>query len=429
MSGNSQKKLLKSTEGCKAAGLSNFESGLKQFDAAADLLDLDADIRRTLRMPDREIIAEVVLRRDDGSLVSLSGYRVQHNNVRGPFKGGIRFHPEVDLDEVRALAALMTWKTALVDVPYGGAKGGITFDPSDYSQGELERISRRFFRVIDPDVGPHRDIPAPDMNTNAQVMAWFMDEYEQKHGHAPAVVTGKPVELGGSLGREAATGRGVAIITRETAQHFDVDLKGASVVIQGFGNVGSHAADVLHQMGAKIVAVSDASGGYHKPEGFSVPDLIAYVKKNGIVDGYQEGTRIDNAELLTLPCDFLIPAALGGVINEKNVDDLNCQFVVEGANAPTTSGAAEILWDKKVPVVPDILANAGGVTVSYFEWVQNLQQLHWSEDQVNEMLEKKLVSAFQRVVALHDEKHVSLRMAAYMVGIESVAKAFMLRGV
>ncbi len=408
--------------------MSSFDACMQQFNAAADLLDLDADIRSTLCKPDREIAVEVMFRRDDGSLDSLTGYRVQHNNVCGPFKGGIRFHPEVDLDEVRALAALMTWKTALVGVPFGGAKGGIAFDPSEYSHGELERISRRFFREIDPDVGPHRDIPAPDMNTNEQVMAWFMDEYEQRHGHAPAVVTGKPVELGGSLGRAAATGRGVAIITRETAQHFGVDLSGASVVIQGFGNVGSYAADVLYQMGAKIIAVSDVHGGIHNAGGFTIPELIDYVKERGSVVGYPHAESIENADLLTLPCDFLIPAALGGVINESNVDELQCRFVIEGANAPTTPAAAEKLWDKKIRVAPDILANAGGVTVSYFEWVQNLQQLNWTEDQVNKMLEKKLVAAFNRVVALHEKKNVSLRMAAYMVGIKIVAKAFMLRG-
>jgi glutamate dehydrogenase (NAD(P)+) len=402
---------------------------LQQFDHAAELLDLDDDLRTTLRMPDRELIVEVMLRRDDGSLESLTGYRVQHNNVRGPFKGGIRFHTEIDLDEVRALAALMTWKTALMGIPYGGAKGGITIDPSKYSQNELERVSRRFFRVIDPAIGPNRDIPAPDMNTNAQVMAWFMDEYEQRHGHAPAVVTGKPIELGGSLGREEATGRGVAIITRETAKHFGLTLKGATVAIQGFGNVGSHAADVLHDMGAKIIAVSDVGGGLYKKTGFDVRDLMDYSVKHGGIKGYKGADAISNEDLLTLPCDFLIPAALGGAIHEGNVDDLACKFVIEGANAPTTPGAAEKLWDRDIRVLPDILANAGGVTVSYFEWVQNLQQLHWSEEEVNSMLEKKLVKAFEQVVALHEKKNVSLRMAAYMVGIESVAKAFLLRGV
>jgi glutamate dehydrogenase (NAD(P)+) len=409
--------------------LSDFEACLEQFDTAAELLHLEDDIRTTLRSPDRELIVEVMLRRDDGSLESLSGYRVQHNNVRGPFKGGIRFHPEVDLDEVRALAALMTWKTAVIGIPYGGAKGGITLDPSKYSENELERISRRFFRVIDPAIGPHRDIPAPDMNTNAQVMAWFMDEYEQRHGHAPAVVTGKPIELGGSLGREAATGRGAAIITRETAKHFGVPLEGASVVIQGFGNVGSYAAKILHEMGAKIIAVSDVSGGLYKEDGFDVPDLFDYAGEHHGIEGYKEGKVIDNEELLALPCDFLMPAALGGAIHEDNVDNLNCKFVIEAANAPITPGAAETLWEKKVRVLPDILTNAGGVTVSYFEWVQNLQQLHWSEDQVNEMLETKMVTAFHKVVALHEKKQVSLRMAAYMVGIEAVATAFKLRGV
>ena len=374
----------------KPAVMSDFEAVLEQYDCAADLLNLDEDVRKTLRKPDRELIVEIPLRRDDGSLESLSGYRVQHNNVRGPFKGGIRFHPEVDLDEVRALAALMTWKTALIGIPYGGAKGGISFDPKHYSEGEIERISRRFFRVIDPAIGPQRDIPAPDVNTNAQVMAWFMDEYEQRQGHAPAVVTGKPVELGGSLGREAATGRGVALITRETAKHFNQPIDQSTVVIQGFGNVGTHAALVLAQMGAKIIAVSDVSGGLYKKDGFDVKDLVAYTKQNGSIDGYKHGDKISNEELLATECHFLIPAALGGAIHEGNVDNLKCEFVVEGANAPTTPKAAEKLWDRKIRVLPDILANAGGVTVSYFEWVQNLQQLHWSEEQVNEMLEQKI---------------------------------------
>lgn len=408
---------------------SDFQACLEQFDRAADLLNLDEDLRTSLRMPDRELIVEVTIRRDDGTLESLSGYRVQHNNVRGPFKGGIRYHHDVDLDEVRALAALMTWKTALIGIPYGGAKGGITIDPSQYSTTELERISRRFFRVIDPAIGPHRDIPAPDMNTNAQVMAWFMDEYEQRHGHAPAVVTGKPIELGGSAGREAATGRGVAIVTRETAKHFGVAMENASVVVQGFGNVGSYAALLLHEMGAKIVAVSDVTGGLYKKDGFNVQEMFDYSREHGSLEGYSAGEKITNEELLTLECDFLIPAALGGVIHAGNVNDLRCKFVIEAANAPTMPDAAETLWAKKIYVVPDILANAGGVTVSYFEWVQNLQQLHWSEEQVNEMLERKMVAAFDQVVNLHEERDVSLRMAAYMVGIESVARAFLLRGV
>jgi glutamate dehydrogenase/leucine dehydrogenase len=380
-------------------------------------------------MPDRELSVEVLLRRDDESLESFKGYRVQHNNSRGPFKGGIRYHHEVDIDEVRSLAALMTWKTALVDIPYGGGKGGITIDPSGYSERELERLSRRFFRAIDPVIGPNKDVPAPDVNTNAQVMAWFMDEYGQMHGHTPAIVTGKPISLGGSLGRESATGKGVAITVRETASKFGVELKGATVAIQGFGNVGSYAGKFLGDMGCKLIAASDVHGGLHAPDGFDTDALFDYAYEHRTIKGCGQGKEISNDDLIALEVDFLIPAALGGVIHKMNVDQINCRYVIEAANGPTTPPASETLFEKGVHVVPDILTNAGGVTVSYFEWVQNLQQFQWEEEDVNAKLERKLVNAFKEVAALSDKKKISLRTAAYMVAIDRVARAFELRGV
>ena len=409
--------------------VSNLKASVDQFDRAADLLGLDENIRNSLRMPDRELSVEVLLRRDDESLESFKGYRVQHNNSRGPFKGGIRYHHEVDIDEVRSLAALMTWKTALVDIPYGGGKGGITIDPSGYSERELERLSRRFFRAIDPVIGPNKDVPAPDVNTNAQVMAWFMDEYGQMHGHTPAIVTGKPISLGGSLGRESATGKGVAITVRETASKFGVELKGATVAIQGFGNVGSYAGKFLGDMCFKLISASDVHGGLHAPDGFDTDALFDYAYEHRTIKGCGQGKEISNDDLIALEVDFLIPAALGGVIHKMNVDQINCRYVIEAANGPTTPPASETLFEKGVHVVPDILTNAGGVTVSYFEWVQNLQQFQWEEEDVNAKLERKLVNAFKEVAALSDKKKISLRTAAYMVAIDRVARAFELRGV
>ena len=409
--------------------VSNLKASVDQFDRAADLLGLDENIRNSLRMPDRELSVEVLLRRDDESLESFKGYRVQHNNSRGPFKGGIRYHHEVDIDEVRSLSALMTWKTALVDIPYGGGKGGITIDPSGYSERELERLSRRFFRAIDPVIGPNKDVPAPDVNTNAQVMAWFMDEYGQMHGHTPAIVTGKPISLGGSLGRESATGKGVAITVRETASKFGVELKGATVAIQGFGNVGSYAGKFLGDMGCKLIAASDVHGGLHAPDGFDTDALFDYAYEHRTIKGCGQGKEISNDDLIALEVDFLIPAALGGVIHKMNVDQINCRYVIEAANGPTTPPASETLFEKGIHVVPDILTNAGGVTVSYFEWVQNLQQFQWEEEDVNAKLERKLVNAFKEVAALSDKKKISLRTAAYMVAIDRVARAFELRGV
>ncbi|MCS5660582.1 MAG: glutamate dehydrogenase [Dehalococcoidia bacterium] len=408
--------------------VNNFKACCDQFERAADKLGLEENFSNSLMMPDRELAVEVPLNRDDGSLAVFKGYRIQHNNARGPFKGGIRYHEEVDLDEVRALAALMTYKTAVVDIPYGGGKGGITIDPREYSERELEQLSRRFFRRISPIIGVNKDIPAPDVNTNAQIMAWFMDEYSQNHGYSPGIVTGKPIDLGGSLGREAATGRGVFFTIREAAAEFEMDLSEATAVIQGFGNVGSFAATFLHEAGCKVIAVSDVTGGLHEPNGLDIPSLMDHVKENRVIEGFGQGKKLSNEELLTIQCDFLVPAALGGVIHKMNADNLNCRFVIEAANGPTTPPGDEILFDKSIPVIPDILTNAGGVTVSYFEWVQNLQQFRWEEDDVNAKLEKKMVSAYSEVSTLRKEKKVSFRTAAFMVAIDRVARSVKLRG-
>ena len=409
--------------------VNNKKASDDQFNRAADLIGLDETIRTSLNVPDRELMVEVPLRKDDGTIESFRGYRVQHNNSRGPFKGGIRYHEEVDLDEVRSLAALMTWKTALVDIPYGGGKGGISVNPSTLSELELERLSRRFFRAINPIIGVNRDIPAPDVNTNPQIMAWFMDEYGMINGHTPGIVTGKPIELGGSLGRNAATGKGTAIIARETANLLNMDLEGASVVIQGFGNVGSFAGRFLNEMGSKIIAVSDVNGGLYDPDGLDITSLIDYNNKNGTIKGFYQGDSVSNEDILNIECDFLIPAALGGVIHKMNVEKLNCRVIIEAANGPVTPPADDILFKKGVYVVPDILTNAGGVTVSYFEWVQNLQQFQWNEEEVNDKLENKMVAAFNEVSSMMKSKKTSMRMAAFAVAIDRVAKSFELRGV
>jgi len=397
------------------------------YKSAVENLGLKSNIAAALEIPDRELKVEIKFKRDNGEIDSVVGYRVQHNNTRGPFKGGIRYHHHVDIDEVRSLATLMTWKTALIDIPYGGGKGGIGINPRDYSTTELERISRKFFRAIDPIIGVNIDIPAPDVNTNAQIMSWFMDEYSQIHGYSPGIVTGKPLELGGSEGREAATGRGTAIITREAAEKWNIDLEGAKVVVQGFGNVGSYAAKFLDEYGCKIIGVSDVSGGLYEPEGFDLDELFNYNRDHKTIDGNQQGKKISNEELLALECDFLIPAALGSAINKQNVDSLNCKIIIEAANGPVTGDAADKLWEKQIPIIPDILTNAGGVTVSYFEWVQNLQQFKWPESDINEKLEQKMVNAFNEVYSVKKNKNVKMRIASFMVAIDRVSTAYNLR--
>tara|TARA_A100001011_G_scaffold223969_1_gene231903 strand:+ start:2438 stop:3688 length:1251 start_codon:yes stop_codon:yes gene_type:complete len=408
--------------------INNFKAFCDQFERAANELGLDKNLADSIMMPDRELSVEVPLNKDDGNLAVFKGYRIQHNNARGPFKGGIRFHQEVDLDEVRSLAALMTFKTALVNIPYGGGKGGITVDPRNLSKRELEQLSRRFFRRISPIIGINTDIPAPDVNTNAQIMAWFMDEYSQNNGYSPAIVTGKPVDLGGSLGREAATGRGVFFTIKEVAKEFELNLDQSSAVIQGFGNVGSYAAQFLDEVGCKILAISDISGAYYDESGIDIKNSIQYIKENGSLEGFKQGKKITNEEILNLKCDFLIPAALASVINKSNAANLNCKFVIEAANGPTTPGGHDILKEMNIPVIPDILTNAGGVVVSYFEWVQNLQQFKWSEEEVNSKLENKISSTYEEVTSVRKEKNVSFRRSAFMVAIDRVSKAELMRG-
>lgn len=399
------------------------------YQRAIEHLGLKPNIARALEMPDRELSVEVRFKRDNGEVASLLGFRVQHNNTRGPFKGGIRYHHHVDLAEVRSLATLMTWKTALLDIPYGGGKGGIAINPNEYSIHELERLSRKFFRIIDPMIGPNIDIPAPDVNTNSQVMGWFMDEYSQVHGYTPAIVTGKPLELGGSEGREHATGKGTAITVKEISNKLDIDLDKSTAVIQGFGNVGSFTAKFLDEYGCKVIAVSDITGGVYDPNGLEISSLFDYNYKNRTIDGCGQGRKITNDELLALKCDFLIPAALGSAINKDNVDNLNCKVVIEAANGPVTHVAAETLWEKQIPIIPDILTNAGGVTVSYFEWVQNLQQFKWELEEVDTKLETKMVKAFNEVYDMKIEKEVPMRIASFMVAIDRVSRSYSLRGV
>ena len=405
-----------------------------QFDLAADRLDLDVGMRAVLRVPQRELAVNFPVKHDDGSIHVYSGYRVQHNITRGPAKGGIRYHPAVDIDEVRALAMWMTWKCSLVNIPFGGAKGGVVLDPKLLSQNELERLTRRFATEISVIIGPERDIPAPDMNTNAQVMAWFMDTISMNRGYTiPAVVTGKPLGIGGSLGRVDATGRGVSIVTREAAKHLGVRLEKANVVIQGFGNVGSVSAEILAEMGCRIIAVSDVTGGYYNRQGLDIPAMIEHVRasQNRSLAGYEQRgmERTTNAELLELPCDFLIPAALENQITGLNANRIKARILIEAANGPTTPDADEILYDRGVFVVPDILANAGGVTVSYFEWVQGLQEFFWTEEEINERLERIMMRSFATTLELALKERISMRLAAYLVSVKRVAEATVLRGI
>ncbi|MBP8253161.1 MAG: Glu/Leu/Phe/Val dehydrogenase [Herpetosiphon sp.] len=409
-----------------------FESAQQQFDLAAEKLNLDHSMRRVLRVPQRELSVNFPVKMDNGEIQVFSGYRVQHNVSRGPAKGGIRYHPSVDIDEVRALAMWMTWKCALVNIPYGGAKGGVLVDPTKLSQPELERLTRRFATEISILVGAEKDIPAPDMGTNGQIMAWFMDTISMHRGYTvPAVITGKPVEVGGSLGRVEATGRGVSIVARDAAKHLGMKLDGASVVVQGFGNVGSVTADLMQKMGCKIVAVSDVTGGYYNKRGLDIPAMIAYTKKNRTLEGYKADgiERVNNNELLELNCDILAPCALENQISEHNADKLKCKLLVEGANGPTTPAADDILFERGVFVVPDILANAGGVTVSYFEWVQGLQEFFWTEEEINKKLERVMEHSFQAVLEKTLSHKVSMRMGGYMVAVQRVAEATQIRGI
>ena len=409
--------------------MSSLETSRRYFDQAADIMDLSANMRTLLITPLREIKVQIALEMDDGTIGTFIGYRIQHDKARGPMKGGLRYHPEVNDAEVLTLASLMTWKTAVVNIPYGGAKGGIAVDTKKLSLSELERITRKFIDEIHDVIGPDKDIPAPDMGTNAQVMAWVMNQYEKYHGFNPAAVTGKPVELHGIEGREEATGRGVAAITRSVLQRFKKELAGATIAIQGFGNVGSFAARFLFESGAKIVAISDQFGGVTNPGGLDVHLLSDHVVKNGKVVEFPGGDAIGNAELLAMDVDVLIPAALGGVLTQENASDVRAKYIVEAANNPTTAEADEIFNQRGLIVVPDILANAGGVTVSYFEWVQNRQQFKWELARVRTELDKIMHDSFESVWKIAEEKKVSLRVAAYILGIGRVGRATVLAGI
>jgi glutamate dehydrogenase (NAD(P)+) len=408
--------------------MSNYETVRHWFGLAAERLELRDDVAEVMRTPYREVTVQIPVKLSDGRIHTYRGFRVQHNAARGPYKGGVRFHPEVDLDEVRALAELMSWKTAIAGIPFGGAKGGVDVNPHELNQEELQRVARSFIGKVDKVLGPQRDIPAPDVGTNAQVMAWFMDEYGKLHGHTPAIVTGKPLSLEGSAGREAATGRGVIEVFKSAAPKAGIDPSSARVAIQGFGNVGSWAGRIVQDLGATVVAVSDANGAARSDAGIDAHALSAHVAEGGAVHDFPGVEAITPDELLATPCDLLVPAALGGMIHSVNAESVAAKLIVEGANAPTTPGADELLMAKGVTIVPDVLANAGGVIVSYLEWVQNLQHFSWDEPAINGRLEQTMRRAYGEVEARAEADAVSLRVAAFELGIERVVDAARTRG-
>jgi glutamate dehydrogenase (NAD(P)+) len=410
------------------AEVSNYEIVSHYFGKAAERLELKDDIAGVLRSSYREVQVQIPVRQADGKIHVYHGFRVQHNGARGPYKGGIRFHPEVDLDEVRALAELMTWKTAVVGLPFGGAKGGVNVDPKQLDKRELQAVARSFMDKIEKVLGPMRDIPAPDVGTNAQTMAWLMDEYGKLHGHTPACVTGKPIALEGSYGREAATGRGVVYMYREAAPQLDLKPSETTFVVQGFGNVGSWAARIMQQLGAKMVGVADADGAIHSDKGIDADKLAEIVAGGGVVTDYDGAEELPAEDLIEIDCDVFIPAALGGMIHKQNADRVKAKMIVEAANSPTTPAADELLVDKGVMIVPDVMANAGGVVVSYFEWAQNLQHFRWDEREVNDRLGRMMRKAYREVSARAKEGKVPLRIAAYEQGIERVVEAATTRG-
>jgi len=408
------------------------DAGQRLFNIAADRLNLDPGIREKLKWPKRELTVHFPVKMDDGGIKIFVGYRVQHNVTRGPAKGGIRYHPDVTLEEVRALAALMTWKCAVVNVPFGGAKGGVRCDPKKMSLRELEGLTRRYTTEISVLLGPESDIPAPDVYTNAQTMAWIMDTYSMHKGYSvPGVVTGKPISIGGSLGRNEATARGCVFTIQEAARELGLDLGRATAVVQGYGNAGSVAAMLLHELGigTRIIAVSDSRGGVFNPRGLDPVKALEHKRKAGTVASFPDGDHVSNEELLELPCDILVPAALEGVITSENAPRIKARIMAEAANGPTSPEADPILFANNVFVIPDILANAGGVTVSYFEWVQNLEMLHWSEEDVNRRLREIIVRSFHEVHELAARERVDMRTAAYMLAVGRVAEATLVRGV
>jgi glutamate dehydrogenase (NAD(P)+) len=411
------------------AEVSNWEIVNHYFDLAAERLELRDDVAAVMRSSYREVQVQVPVSLGDGRIHVFSGFRVQHNGARGPYKGGIRFHPEVDLDEVRALAMLMTWKTAVVGIPYGGAKGGINVDPRQLDQRELQTVARSFMDKIEKVLGPTRDIPAPDVGTNAQTMAWLMDEYGKLHGHTPAIVTGKPLALEGSQGRESATGRGVIYVLEEIAEQLGLSFDGLTFAVQGFGNVGSWAARILHDKGGKLIAVDTVDGSIRSDAGIDPHHLYEFLQdEHGDINDFPDTESVSKEEFLATDCDVFIPAALGGMIHEHNAGLLNCRVLLEGANSPTTPKADAILGDKGVHIAPDVLCNAGGVIVSYFEWVQNLQHFLWDEDEVNARLEKIIKRGFREVAAKSEQDQTKPRIAAYQLGIQRVVEASRTRG-
>jgi glutamate dehydrogenase (NAD(P)+) len=412
-----------------AAQLNAWDVAQRQFDLAADRLNLDPGLRRVLREPRRELTVHFPVKMDDGTVQVFTGYRIQHNLGRGPAKGGIRYHQDVSLDEVKALAMWMTWKCAVVGIPYGGGKGGVIVDPKKLSLKELEHLSRRFFTEIEVLVGPEKDIPAPDVNTNAQVMSWFMDTYSMHQGYTvPGVVTGKPISLGGSEGRTEATARGCVYTVVEAANHLGLDLHDARVAVQGFGNAGSIAAHLMAHEGSTVVAVSDSVGGIRNMDGLNIDRVIAWKAEHGTVRGFPGAEEITNAEVLETECDVLIPAALENQITRDNAGRIKARIVAEAANGPTTPDADEILFANGVFLIPDILCNAGGVTVSYFEWVQDLNRDHWSEAEVNEKLKSIMIRAFNEVLSQATRNGVNMRMGAYLNAVQRVADATAMRG-
>jgi glutamate dehydrogenase (NAD(P)+) len=412
-----------------AASINPWQVAQQQFDLAAERLNLDSGLRRVLREPRRELTVHFPVHMDDGSVQVFTGYRVQHNLGRGPSKGGIRYHQDVTIDEVKALAMWMTWKCAVVGIPYGGGKGGVIVDPKKLSQKELEALTRRSSTEIEVLVGPEKDIPAPDVNTNAQIMAWMMDTYSMHAGHTvPGVVTGKPISLGGSEGRTEATARGTVYCIIEAARHQGIALDKARVAIQGFGNAGSIAAKLIGEEGSTVVAVSDSTGGIHNPDGLDISRVIAWKKEHGTVQGFPGTTDITNREILEVDCNILIPAALENQITERNAGNIKAKIIAEAANGPTTPEADQILFKNWKFMIPDILCNAGGVTVSYFEWVQDLNRDHWSEQVVNAKLKEIMVKAFQETLAIARREQVDMRTAAYLLAVQRVADATAMRG-
>ncbi|MFQ5780171.1 MAG: Glu/Leu/Phe/Val dehydrogenase [Nitrospiria bacterium] len=406
-----------------------YKMALTQFDTAADRLALDLNLRKRLTEPKRAFMVNIPIRMDDSSVEVFHGYRVHHDTTLGPSKGGIRYHPDVNLGEVSALAMWMTWKCALMGLPFGGAKGGIRCDPVTLSRNELQRLTRRYTAEIMQFIGPEVDVPAPDIGTNDQVMAWMMDTYSQFKGYSiPEIVTGKPISIGGSLGRVEATGRGVVYCILEGLRHLGMSPQDKKVVIQGFGKVGSNTARLLHQEGCPVIAVSDARSGIYNPEGVDISKLIDYMKESQFMEGFPGGESISNRELLELPCDVLVPAAISGQITEENAERISCKILVEAANGPTTPIADKILQDRGLFLIPDILANAGGVTVSYFEWVQGLQNFFWKGEEINKKLRDIVTSAFQTVLHLSQSEKVDMRMAALMQAIKKIAEAKSARG-